>query len=175
MNGNTNVGCKGNKFWFNIVVGFGPSKNSCIEIPVSCEYKEGLNLSLLDSIMEKIMLAMENALVGKFISFCPNIDLVWKWAKEVWKLKGGLTTSAMKIGLFLFRVSSLEDMHKVVFEGPWSFGCKNRNNISWCKCKGWFDPSVNLCANSLTWFFLLGSPLKFWDLTIISSILNSFN
>lgn len=53
--------------------------------------EEGLDANVSDDLLEEVILGMDNYLVGKFISFRPNIDKVCKWLDLVWKPKGSVT------------------------------------------------------------------------------------
>ncbi|GLJ21101.1 hypothetical protein SUGI_0385660 [Cryptomeria japonica] len=57
---------------------------------------------------------MANTLVGKFFSLCPTMEMVRKWVKDKWKLKGSVSVSAISEALFLFKFTAEEDVTLVL-------------------------------------------------------------
>lgn len=49
---------------------------------------EVTEIKLPDSLMDKIASSLHLAIVGRFFSFRPFIDMVTRWDKARWKLKG---------------------------------------------------------------------------------------
>lgn len=98
------------------------------------------------------------------------MEIVRKWVKEKWKLKGSVSVSAMPRALFLFKFTAEEDV-SLVLSGCWSYG---RNNLSLCHWKDGFDPATNLQKTTPVWVRLPGLPLEYWDEFIFKWIGNSF-
>lgn len=113
---------------------------------------------------------MANTLVGKFFSPRPTVEMVRKWVKDKWKLKGSVYVSAMPGALFLFKFTVEEDV-ALVLSGCWSYG---RNNLSLCRWKVGFDPAADLQKSAPVWVRLPGLPLEYWDESIFKWIGNSF-
>ncbi|GLJ23524.1 hypothetical protein SUGI_0445660 [Cryptomeria japonica] len=62
---------------------------------------------------------MANTLVGKFFSLRPTVEMVRKWVKDKWKLKGSVSVNAMIGALFLFKFTTEEDV-ALILSGCWS-------------------------------------------------------
>ncbi|XP_059064473.1 uncharacterized protein LOC131856638 [Cryptomeria japonica] len=113
---------------------------------------------------------MANTLVGKFFSLRPMVEMVRKWVKDKWKLKGSVSVSAMPGALFLFRFIAEEDV-ALVLSGCWSY---DRNILSLCRWKVGFDPTTDLQKTAPLWVRLSGLSLEYWDECIFKWIGNSF-
>ncbi|GLJ07912.1 hypothetical protein SUGI_0076830 [Cryptomeria japonica] len=73
-----------------------------------------MSFELLDIVLDHILLNMANNLVGKFFSLCPMVEMVRKWVKDIWKLKGSVFVSAMPGSLFLFKFTTEKDVTLVL-------------------------------------------------------------
>lgn len=56
--------------------------------------------------------------MGRFLSFCPTMDMVRKWVVVKWQLKGSVEICSMSSGIFLFKFMMLEDLISVFSSGP---------------------------------------------------------
>ncbi|GLJ30635.1 hypothetical protein SUGI_0606590 [Cryptomeria japonica] len=75
--------------WKNALLG---STNS-IPLDVVASFsqtKNGMKIKLPDNLMDRITASLHLAIVVHFFSFRPSIDMVTRWAKSCWKLKGSL-------------------------------------------------------------------------------------
>ncbi|XP_059076689.1 uncharacterized protein LOC131875963 [Cryptomeria japonica] len=113
---------------------------------------------------------MTNTLVGKFFSLRPMVEMVRKWVKDKWKLKGSVSISAMLGALFLFKFTVEEDVAHVL-SGFWSYG---HNNLSLYCWKASFDLAADLQKIAPVWVRLQGLLLEYWDESIFKWIGNSF-
>lgn len=82
----------------------------------------GWEVDVLKVLMLKAMDNLKIPLVGKFLAFRPNIEVVFQWAASTWNLKGSVTINAMPRGIFMFSFVVYEDMLKFLTRGPWDFG-----------------------------------------------------
>lgn len=89
-------------------------------LPNVTNSEEGLEIGLLDSIMDNIVSSLHLFLVGRFLAFRPTIDMVRRWAGSRWKIKGSVSVSTMPGGFFLFRFTAEEDhLYYVSFMVLW--------------------------------------------------------
>ncbi|GLJ54283.1 hypothetical protein SUGI_1164510 [Cryptomeria japonica] len=72
--------------------------------------EDGTKIKLPNNLMDRIVASLHLAIVGHFFSFRPSIDMVRRWEKSHWKLKGSLEVFAMSGGLFLFKFITEEDL-----------------------------------------------------------------
>ncbi|GLJ06853.1 hypothetical protein SUGI_0050310, partial [Cryptomeria japonica] len=108
LTGNANL-----KGWKNALVG----KSDTVDpnfVPVYSQSEERTSFELLDVVLDRILQNMTNTLVGKFFSLCPTVEMVQKWVKDKWKLKGSVSVSAMHGALFLFKFTVEEDVAHVL-------------------------------------------------------------
>ncbi|GLJ53244.1 hypothetical protein SUGI_1134770 [Cryptomeria japonica] len=98
------------------------------------------------------------------------MEMVRKWVKDKWKLKGSVSLSAMPDALFLFKFTAEEDVTHVL-SGCWSYG---RNNLSLYRWKADFDRAADLQKTAPIWVRLPGLPLEYWEESIFKWIGNSF-
>ncbi|GLJ54373.1 hypothetical protein SUGI_1167520 [Cryptomeria japonica] len=105
----------------------------------------------------KNVLNMANTLVGKFFSLRPMVEMVRKWVKDKWKLKGSVSVSAMSGTLFLFKFTTEEDV-ALVLSRCWSYG---RNNLSLYHWKVGFEPMADLQKTASVWVRLSRLPLEY--------------
>ncbi|GLJ40471.1 hypothetical protein SUGI_0833980 [Cryptomeria japonica] len=90
-------------------------------VPVYLQTKEGTSLELPSVVLDSILQNMANTLVGKLFSLRPMVEMVRKWVKDKWKLKGSVYVSVMPRSLFLFKFTTEEDVG-LVLSGSWSYG-----------------------------------------------------
>ncbi|GLJ40209.1 hypothetical protein SUGI_0824850 [Cryptomeria japonica] len=57
---------------------------------VYSQSEEGTSFELPDVVLDHILQNMTNILVGKFFSLRPIVEMVQKWVKDKWKLKGSV-------------------------------------------------------------------------------------
>ncbi|GLJ53077.1 hypothetical protein SUGI_1130890 [Cryptomeria japonica] len=84
------------------------------------QIEEGMSLELPDIVLDHILQNMANTLVGKIFSLCPMVEMVRKWVKDKWKLKGSVSISVMHGALFLLKFTTEEDV-ALVLSGCWSY------------------------------------------------------
>ena len=65
-----------------------------------------LEISLPDSVVDSISYRVSLSLMGKFVSFQPNVDMTRKWCSSRWRLFVLVTVLAMVGSLFLFRFTT---------------------------------------------------------------------
>ncbi|GLJ24065.1 hypothetical protein SUGI_0458820 [Cryptomeria japonica] len=150
-NGNANL-----KGWKNALV----EKADTVDpnfVPVYSQSEEGTSFELPNVVLDRILLNMTSTLVGKFFSLCPKVEIVQKWVKDKWKLKGSVSVNAMPDTLFLLKLTIEEDVAHVL-SGCWSYG---RNNLSLYHWKVGFDPATDLQKIVSIWVRLLGLPLEY--------------
>ncbi|GLJ44722.1 hypothetical protein SUGI_0940410 [Cryptomeria japonica] len=121
------------------------------------QMEDGTKIKLSDNLMDKITSSLHLEIVGRFFSFRPSIDMVRRWAKSHWKLKGSVEVSAMPGGLFLFKFNTDEDLIYVL-SGSWAYG---KHFLTMAKWKPGFDPSAELNRMAPVWVRLPGLPLEF--------------
>lgn len=121
--------------------------------------KEGTKIKLPNNLMDKIISSLHLVIVGHFFSFQPSIDMIRRWVKYWWKLKGSVDILAMLRGLFLFKFNTEEDLIFVLL-GSLAYG---KNFLTIAKWKPGFDPSTKLNCMAHVWVRLPGLPLEFWD------------
>ncbi|GLJ54296.1 hypothetical protein SUGI_1164830 [Cryptomeria japonica] len=95
--------------WKNTLLG---STNSTLEAALAkfTQTEEGTEIKLPENLMDKIISSLHLEIIGQFFSFRPSIDMIRKWAKSRWKIKGSVDISAMVGGLFLFKFNTEEDL-----------------------------------------------------------------
>ncbi|GLJ05866.1 hypothetical protein SUGI_0026910 [Cryptomeria japonica] len=95
--------------WKNALLG---STNSTLEAALAkfTQTEEGTEIKLLDNLMDKIVSSLHLAIIGRFFSFRPSIDMIRRWAKSRWNIKGSMDISAMSGGLFMFKFNNEEDL-----------------------------------------------------------------
>ncbi|GLJ25172.1 hypothetical protein SUGI_0481490 [Cryptomeria japonica] len=113
------------KGWKNMLVGNTETVDPNF-VPIYLQTKEGTSFEIPDVVLDHILQNMANTLVGKFFSLHPMVEMVKKWVKDKWKLKGTVFFSAMLGSLFLFKFTIEEDV-ALVLSGCWSYG---QNNLS---------------------------------------------
>lgn len=125
--------------WKNALLG---STKSTLEDAVATfsQKEDGTKIKFPDNLMDIITSSFHLAIVGHFFSFQPSIDMVRRWEKSRWKLKGSLEASAMLGGLFLFMFNIEEDLIDVL-SGSWVYG---KHFLTMAKWKPGFDPFVEL-------------------------------
>ena len=64
--------------WKSVLVGTMMS-NSNTENPKITHGQEGPVIALPDSIMDNVTLGLKLCVVGRFVTFFPTIEMVWKW------------------------------------------------------------------------------------------------
>lgn len=69
----------------------------------------GMEIILLDLVVDSITEGFSLRLVGSFLSFRPTIGMVRKWVYNRWKMKGSIEVTKMVGSLFLFKISHEED------------------------------------------------------------------
>ncbi|GLJ32385.1 hypothetical protein SUGI_0651730 [Cryptomeria japonica] len=131
--------------------------NSKDVVATFSQTKDRTEIKLLDNLMDKIASSLHLAIVGRFFSFRPSIDMVKHWAKSCWKLKGSLEISIMPRGLFLFKFNTDEDLIYVL-SGSWAYG---KHFLTMAKWKPGFDPSTELNRMAPVWVRIPGLPLVF--------------
>lgn len=99
----------------------------------------GLELLLLESMVDSISSALALCVVGKFFSFQPMVDMVRKWCLARWKLTSLVTVSVMEDALFLFSFTNKE-VRLSVLAGSWYYG---KNLLLTTKWKPDFFPTMN--------------------------------
>ncbi|GLJ24106.1 hypothetical protein SUGI_0459810 [Cryptomeria japonica] len=95
--------------WKNALLGSTKSTPQDVVATFS-QTEDGTKIKLPDNLMDRIASSLHLAIVGHFFSFRPSIDMVRRWAKSCWKLKGSLEVSTMSGGLFLFKFNTEEDL-----------------------------------------------------------------
>lgn len=125
--------------WKNALLGSTKSTPEDVVATFS-QMEDGMKIKLPNNLMDKIASSLYLAIVGRFFSFRPSIDMVRRWAKSCWKLKGSLEVSAMSGGLFLFKFNTEEDLIYVM-SGSWAYG---KHFLTMAKWKPGFDPSAEL-------------------------------
>ncbi|GLJ40355.1 hypothetical protein SUGI_0829890 [Cryptomeria japonica] len=111
--------------WKNALLGSTKSTPEDVVATFS-QTEDGTKIKLPDNLMDIIASSLHLAIVGHFFSFRPFIDMVRRWAKCHWKLKGSLEVSAIPGGLFLFKFNTEEDLIYVLL-GSWAETSKSLN------------------------------------------------
>lgn len=78
----------------------------------------GTNFSIPKAISDRIVLSMENVVVGRFLSFRPTVDMVKRWALTKWNLKGSVEVCTILGGIFLFKFTTMEDLISILSSRP---------------------------------------------------------
>ncbi|GLJ37521.1 hypothetical protein SUGI_0762440 [Cryptomeria japonica] len=123
--------------WKNALLGSTKSTPEDVVATFS-QMEDKMEIKLPNNLMDIITSSLHLAIVGHFFSFRPSIDMVRRWAKSRWKLKGSLEVSAMLGGLFLFKFNTDEDLIYVL-SGSWAYG---KHFLTMAKWKPGFDPSA---------------------------------
>lgn len=90
-----------------------------VEAPRVIINVEGVDIVVLDSLVDKMSTNLKLCLIGRFVSFHLLIEMVIKWVSQRWKLKGSVMVSTMLGGMFYFKFKVIEDM-TMVMVGSWS-------------------------------------------------------
>ncbi|GLJ30298.1 hypothetical protein SUGI_0599220 [Cryptomeria japonica] len=101
------------KGWKNVLVGNTKTVDPNIVLVYS-QIEEGMSLELPDVVLDCILQNVADTLVGKFFSLRPTVEMVRKWVKDKWKLKGIAYVSGMHVALFLFKFTVEEDVTLVL-------------------------------------------------------------
>ncbi|GLJ44052.1 hypothetical protein SUGI_0918830 [Cryptomeria japonica] len=105
-----NVNLKG---WKNMLVGNTKTVDPNF-IPVYSQSEDEMSSEFPNIVLDHILLNMANNLLGKFFSLRPMVEMVRKWVKDIWKLKGSVSVSAMPGALFLFKFTTEKDVTLVL-------------------------------------------------------------
>lgn len=116
------------------------------------------NFSIPNTISDRIVSSMENAIVGYFISFHPMVDMVKRWVVAKWHIKGSVAICAMVGGLLLLKFTTLEDLISILSLGPWVYG---KHSLALCRLKLVFELVVDLNKSTLVWVHLNSIPLEY--------------
>lgn len=117
-----------------------------------------MDFYISNSVSDRILSSMENAFVGRFLSFRPTVDMVRKWVALKWRLKGSVEIYAMSGGIFLFKFTMPEDLVSVLSTGPWVYG---KHNLALCHWKPRFNSDLYLNKSAPVWNCLPGLPLEY--------------
>lgn len=126
------------KGWKNVLtngsqIAKSPSPRPDEEITAS-----GIGFAIPDTVTDRFVSSMENAVVGHFLSFRPMVDMVRRWAMAKWRLKGSVDICAMAGGIFLFKFTTSENLILVLSSSPWVYG---KHSMALCRWKPRFDRS----------------------------------
>lgn len=155
--------------WKSALLG---STNSTLEVALAkfTQMEEGTEIKLPDNLMDKNHLFPSPGDCWLFLLLLTIIDMIRRWAKSRWKLKGSVDITTMLGGLFLFKFNAEEDLSYVLL-GFWAYG---KHVLPLAKWKPRFDPFVELNHMSPIWVKLPSLLWGFWDEQIFHLIGNSF-
>ncbi|XP_059078070.1 uncharacterized protein LOC131876644 [Cryptomeria japonica] len=124
-----------------------------------------------DSMIDHNIYMMALIMVGKFMGFKPNIEVVRAFVRKKWKLKGQVEVSAMSKEFFSFSFSCEKYIATILCGGPWVI------DKPFMALKKW-TPNLDLSSTHfevvLVWLWLPGLPLKYYNGDIFRGILSSF-
>lgn len=61
-------------------------------------------------------------LMGKFLGARLNIDIIYEWDFQRWKIEGRFDLVAIPNGFFMIKFISEANFQKLMYGGPWMFG-----------------------------------------------------
>ncbi|GLJ44906.1 hypothetical protein SUGI_0945370 [Cryptomeria japonica] len=135
--------------WKNALLG---STNSTLEAALAkfTQTEEGMEIKLPDNLMDKIISSLHLAIIGRFFSFRPSIDMIKRWAKSRWKLKGEEDWCNITRAKYLDR----EQFHYNLSTVDLPQGSKLWNNIL---------KSRLIVREGLKWQLGNGRKVRFWE------------